>query len=333
MTSVLVRGMGAVSPYGIGWRELVKKNSPASLHVPEDLPLKEGFRAVALRWLDASSLWFLNASRQAITEAEPESSEGTGVVVGHCWGSNPPVFALLEGAHKDGYSGMNPSLFPFSVGNAPAAQTGIHLGLKGPSITLNPKEAAGLASLVEASRLLDSGLMTSCVSGAVDHLHPTVERIVNLYSARNHPPLGEGAYVLYLEKGTEDTPALARVAGWISMTRPTEPHLYPEERGILLELAEGLLDRTGWDRESVELIALPGDTPKLEAESSSLHRDLFTRARRVDFQSRLGLCGASWGGAAILAAAEIHAGSGGRALLLGVSTGGGAYGVALEAHR
>jgi len=330
MRAVLVRGMGAVGPHGLGVRGLGDRPPAEVLRVPPDLPLKEGFRAAALRWLDASSLWFLSAAGQALREAQPEDVREAGTVTGLGWGSNPPVQTLLESVHREGFASMNPSLFSFSVGNAPAAQAGIHLGLKGPSVTVNGKEAAGLAAAVEACRLIDAGLTASCVAGAVDHLDPSAERVVTLYAAKRRPPLGEGAYAVFLGREGSGGRGFARITAWTSLTRPTDPFRYPEGCGILRDASDTLLGRAGWEPGSVDLLALPEDTPALGAESGALVKDRFPGASRLGFQSRLGLCGASWCGALQMAAEEMRRGRGRRALLAAVSTGGAAYALAVE---
>lgn len=333
MRGIFVTGSGAVGPGGLGLDAFVpRKPDQPWKNVPEGLPLKEGLPPAAVRWLDASSLWFVNACRQALGEAPPEARSRTGVVTGLGWGSNPPVHALIRSVHEGGFSSMNPGLFPFSVGNGPAAQTGLLLGLRGPNLTLNGKEASGGAALVEAARLLASGHMDRCVAGAVDHIFPFLYGLLRRYGAPGHPMYGEGAYALALEAAETPPPAsLARLSGWASLTVPVPPHRFGEAAESLPRLARRILERTGWDAESVDLLYLPGDTPALRGASEVFGSRSFPKAGRPAFQTDTGLCGASWAAAAVSASLNIREANVRRALLLALSTGGSAYGLAIEA--
>jgi hypothetical protein len=300
-------------------------------NVPDGLPLKVGLPPSAVRWLDASSLWFVNAARQALEGVSAEMRGDAGVVTGLGWGSNSPVHSLIRSIHEGGFSSMNPGLFPFSVGNGPAAQTGILLGLKGPNLTLNGKEASGAAALVEAARLFASGHMDRCVAGAVDPIFPFLYGLLRHFGAPGHPPFGEGAYALALE-AAEHPPegATARLAAWTSLTTPVAPHRFGDAPTLLPRLADRLLARAGWEPTSADLIFLPADTPALRDASEAFGAARFPSARKPMFQEEVGLCGAAWAAAAVSAALALHAGKARRALLLALSTGGSAYGVALE---
>jgi hypothetical protein len=300
--------------------------------VPQGLPLGDGFPASGLRWLDASSLWWLNAARQAAGESGPVVDGA--MVVGLGWGSNPPVIALIEQVYNEGFSAMAPAQFPFSVGNAPAAQAGILLGMKGAALTLCAKEAAGLAALVEAGRCMESGLFRTCIAGAVDSTDPFLLRLVGALRRGSGAPAGEGAYALRLDLA-EAPPddALARVACWASRSVPCPPHLFPEADPIVGQVLDRLLDRARWEAGSVDLAALPGDTGPLRSASAALLQARLPRAAPLPFQPTLGACGASWAGAAAVASRQIAHGKARRAVLVGLATGGCAWGLALESVR
>jgi 3-oxoacyl-(acyl-carrier-protein) synthase len=297
--------------------------------VPEGLPLKEGFPPGALRWLDACSLWWLSASKQALGggQINPETAQ----VVGLGWGSTPPVQSLIEQVRGNGFSAMAPALFPYSVGNAPAAQAGILLKLRGAAVTLCAKEASGLAAVTEASAHMEAGLFKACVAGGVDHLDPYLRGVLRPFRRGAGVPAGEGAYALMLER-REDAPeiALARIAAWTGRSVACVPRRFPDGTGLLDQTLEDLLRQTGWAANDVDFCVLPQDTPALRQASALAAARSVPRAKPLAFQPALGACGASWAGAAALAAREVASGRSRRAVLVALATGGCSWGLALE---
>ncbi len=333
MSSIWVTGVGAVGPHGLGLPASIQA-APAAAPglVPDGLALKEGFPAAAMRWLDASSLWWVNAARQALGQGTFQAE--TAQVVGLGLGSNPPVAGLMEQVRAQGFAAMTPALFPYSVGNAPAAQAGILLKLRGAAITLCAKEGAGLAAIVEGCRAMEAGLFEGCVAGGVDQLDPFLRKVLRSLRRGNDVHAGEGAYAVVLERAqAPPESALARVAGWASASASCPPYRFPDPGPQLSRIVEILLNRTGWSGGEVDLAALPGDTPALHLASERCLVSRLPSARPLPFQPTLGACGASWAGAACLTAAEIAAGRSRKALLVALCTGGAAWGLALEAPR
>jgi hypothetical protein len=227
---------------------------------------------------------------------------------------------------------MNPSLFPFTAGNAPAGQASLLLGLTGPSLTLNAKEASGLAALVEASRLIRSGAARTVVAGGTDELAPILLRVLRPLRARGARPPGEGAYALALDREPGERRPLARIAGWGTAARPCAPHRFPEDaRELLDELAAAVERLAGWGPSSARAVALPADTPYIEGEAEAWRRLRAPGAEALWFQGPLGCGGAAWAGAAAILAARSALGEAERSILLGVSSGGAGWGLALEA--
>jgi len=316
-----VTGCGAVAP--------VSGAGAAPRRIPEGLPLKEGFPPAAVRWLDASSLWWANAARAALGAG---GAGECGQVVGLGWSSVAPVTATISAALGQGYGAMPPALFPFTVGNAPAGQAGLLLGLRGGAVTLNAKEAAGLAAPVEACRLLAAGLMERCVAGGVDALDPFLLKVLRHARPAGSPALGEGAWALLLT--ASETPpegALCRVAGWAQAGVPCAAHRYPAAPARLLDaLDEILVRRAGWGAPEADLLVLPEETPALERAGATWPAD--TAIRRVS-RREMGMSGASWAGAAAECARLLRSGEARRAALFAFATGGAAYALALEAAR
>jgi hypothetical protein len=330
VSGIWIAGAGAVGPDGLGL-EAKRLRAAAVRKVPEGLPLKEGFPLAATRWLDPASLWWLNAVRQALA-GRPEMDAGQAQVVGLGWGPTYPLTELLQKVRDEGFSAMNPALFPFSVGNAPAGQAGILLGLRGPTLTLHAKEAAGLAAVVEGCRLLGGGLADRCVAGGVDHLEPFLHRVIGPLRGKGALPPGEGAYAVALER-REGVPqdGGVRVAAWCSHSAAALPHRWPEPEALFDTLLGSLCARSGWETESVGLAALSSENAWLRKAHASLLRRRMPRAETLPFQERLGCCGAAWAGATALACKALQERRASRAVLLALATGGAGWGLALEA--
>jgi len=338
VSAVWITGTGAVGPLGMS---LLGPNPPEPTgtrerervrRVPEGLPLKEGFPAGALRWLDACSLWWLSAAKQALSTGDPDPEMAQFVGLG--WGSTPPLQSLMDQVRDQGFSAMAPALFPYSVGNAPAAQAGILLKLRGAAVTLSAKEAAGLAAVAEATGYLETGACEACVAGGVDHLDPLLCKVLRPFRRGACVPAGEGAYALRLERrDAAPHTALARIAACAGCSAPCAPHRFPEGTGFLNRTLEDLLGRAGWTGGEVDLCLLPQDTPDLREASALAASRWLPGARPLEFQRSLGACGASWAGAAALAARDLASGRAHRAVLVALATGGCSWGLALEAAR
>lgn len=321
-------GLGLPSrlPQGPGGR--------APRRVPPDLPLKEGFPPQAVRWLDHSALWWVNACRQALSGCGEAAREETAQVAGLGWGSTLPVQTLIKTAFGEGFASMNPAVFPYSVGNAPAGQAGLLLKVKGPALTLTAKEPAGLTALVEACRFLAAGMFPTCLAGGVDEVDPLLWRIIRPLRARGAPPSGEGAYALFLQAGrAQPEGALARIAAWCSPSEPCPSHKFPDPEALCGRMLETLLLRAGWSGGSVDLVALPGESLVLRDFSETFRHARLPGARALTFQNELGACGASWAGATILASLALADGGAAKAVLMAAATGGAGWGLALEGAR
>jgi len=321
VTSLWITGTGEVAP--------APGETPGPLRVPEGLPLKEGFPPAGVRWLDASSLWWANAARAALVGSVGGEC---GQVVGLGWSSLTPLRETMSAALRQGLATMPPALFPFTVGNAPAGQAGILLGLRGGAVTLNAKEAAGLAAPVEACRLLSAGLMERCVAGGVDALDPFLLRVLKHSRPAGSAPIGEGAWALALSAApAAPEGALCRVAAWAQVGVPCAPHRYAPVPEVLLgRLDETLRGLAGWGAREADLLALPEETPALERACAAWASP--SAGRRLS-RAAVGLSGASWACAVAQCARALAAGPARRALLFAFATGGAAYGLALEAPR
>ncbi len=334
MSAIWITGTGAVGPLGLGMPAKLGggDGGRAPRLVPGGLDLKSGFARSAVRWLDDASLWWANAAAQATVGTSPDRLAGMGQCAGQTWGPTRPVIELERTLYEEGFSAMNPAAFPFSVGNAPAAQASLLVGLGGPSLTLNGKEACGLAAIVEACRYLEAGVMAACVAGGVDQLAPFLIQVLRALRGRGALPSGEGAYALRLEScPVRPDGALARVTAWASLASSCPPHLYAGDAADTLDAL--LRKTTGASRraaDAFERVVLPEDTRALSGAVGDWHGARIPRSKRVHFQEALGVCGASWAGATGHVARTLANEGGGPVFMAGLSTGGAACALILE---
>ena len=337
MRPVWITGTGAVGPLGIGIPSSLQavRRATEPRHVPAELALKKDFPGAAVRWLDDASLWWAHAVRQAVAGTPHERRASIGQFSGQTWGPTQPVLDLERTLLDEGFGAMNPAAFPFSVGNAPAAQASLLVHVAGPAITLNGKEACGLTAIVDACRFLDAGLVTSCVAGGADQLAPFLLKLLKPLRGRHALPSGEGAYAVSLESGW-DRPAhaLARITGWASLSSLSPPHVYPGNPTALFDrLLRRITCMADVEAGVIGRVVLPEDTGQLAAATSAWRKDRLPGARQLHFQQSLGVCGAAWAGAAGSAAQAHGEASEGPTLLLALSTGGAGCGVLMEDAR
>jgi hypothetical protein len=195
------------APQGLAGRELPLTGAGWVDPIPK--PEKWIGRPVRFARLDRLAQLSLVAAHQAAAGAADllERRERAGVALGTAFGShlaNEAFQMLLEQA---GPSGASPALFAYTLPSAAVGEISIHLGLKGPTLTLAHGIGSGLAVLEGASRLITRGEADWMLAGAADVLSPTLLRSVASHSV----VLAEGAAFFAL--ASERSGALARFAG------------------------------------------------------------------------------------------------------------------------
>jgi 3-oxoacyl-[acyl-carrier-protein] synthase II len=196
--SIVVTGIGAVSPLGIGaarvWSSFVARRSGIvdrteldperdKLFPPPERAGRAGYvrgfepreliRSPQLRRMDWCSRMAAAAARLAMADAgllplTHERSEDSAIVVGSCYGNQRETEQFLDRVFASGGSGAPPFIFPNLVLNAPAAYAAIELDVQGPNLTVSEHEASGEAALVAAIDLLRGGAASRVCAGGVD---------------------------------------------------------------------------------------------------------------------------------------------------------------------
>lgn len=233
---IVITGMGAVTPIGIGvdkyWSNLISgkcgintitkfdvNNLPVKIAAevkdfhPEDFMNKK-----LINQTDPFARFALAAADEALRNITIDNSERTGISFGSAVGGIITVTQAQEQLNKTASHFISPYFMPSILGNVTAAHIAIKYGLKGPSITICTACSSGADAIGIAAEKLKADLADMMIAvGAESILCPLV--IEGLNSARalstnnNNPEqasrpfdrdrdgfvIGEGAGALVLE--------------------------------------------------------------------------------------------------------------------------------------
>ncbi len=108
---------------------------------------------------------------------------------------------FLGGYFSGGIEGLTPMLFPNTVSNAPASNTSIEYGMKGPNVTIVQRFCSAESAFLMACRFISEGRADVMLTGGADDLIPLMiagfaaTGQLNRYAAS----FGEGSGILVLE--------------------------------------------------------------------------------------------------------------------------------------
>lgn len=173
---LVITGMGAVTPIGIGveeyWKNLVAGQcgvEKITKFDTSDLPVKiaaevKGFEAEQFmpkkltREMDPFMQYGYAAAMEAIEQAgEATEPERMGIVVGTALGGISPISETQDGVSKGEHKKVSPRFVPKIIGNEAAAQVAIAKGYRGPSLTVSTACSSGGDAISTACMLLLSG--------------------------------------------------------------------------------------------------------------------------------------------------------------------------------
>lgn len=187
---VVVTGVGAVSPLGLGaptlWSELLAGHSgirPIQNFDAADLEVKiagevPGF--VARDHMDPKlakrmgrfAQFAVAASREAIADAglviTDDNRERIGIVLNTGGGGVPLIEEETRNAIHKGRRGVGPFLIPLFSPNMASSQVGIAFGIKGPTMTAVAACAAGTQAFVDAVHTLERGDADVILTGGTE---------------------------------------------------------------------------------------------------------------------------------------------------------------------
>lgn len=239
---VVVTGLGAVSPAGIGveatWAGVCSGASSA-IRCPQlaDLPVqlacrvpqfdaKALFGAQAVRRMDRSTLLGLMAAREAVADAGLDPSAWDGARVGIVMGTSMGGSHVFEAAYRQyltqGPQWVTPLLGVTGPMNLLAGYLSVPLRAHGPNLVVNTACASGVTAIGTARQLLQAdmcdvvisggaeapltGLLISALAqmGATSKRHDDPGRAIRPFDAdRDGLVLAEGAGVVVLERADD----------------------------------------------------------------------------------------------------------------------------------
>jgi 3-oxoacyl-[acyl-carrier-protein] synthase II len=241
VNEVVVTGVGAVTPLGVGAAKLHERWAAGVCGIEDgegrcdELVVSDHFSVKEARRADRFSQLVLVAVGEALADAGwdaelPYDAARIGAIIGTGIGGIGTIEANDRTLLEHGPKLVSPLAVPLMMGNAGAAAVSMRHGLKGPSYGVVSACAAGTHAIGSAMRAIQYGDATAVVAGgteaaltplsraafaAVDALSPSgISRPFDV--RRDGFVMGEGAGVLVLENGEA---ARARGARIIAIAR------------------------------------------------------------------------------------------------------------------
>jgi 3-oxoacyl-[acyl-carrier-protein] synthase II len=241
VNEVVVTGVGAVTPLGVGAAKLHERWAAGVCGIKDgegrcdELVVTDHFSVKEARRADRFSQLVLVAVGEALADAGwddalPYDAARIGAIIGTGIGGIGTIEANDRTLIEQGPKLVSPLAVPLMMGNAGAAAVSMRHGLKGPSYGVVSACAAGTHAIGSAMRAIQYGDATAVVAGgteaaltplsraafaAVDALSPSgISRPFD--RRRDGFVMGEGAGVLVLENGEA---ARARGARILAITR------------------------------------------------------------------------------------------------------------------
>jgi 3-oxoacyl-[acyl-carrier-protein] synthase II len=213
---VVVTGLGAVSPLGIGvpalWDGLVAGRSGVrrvqhfdtenltvkiAAEVPDFDP-KAFMDPKSVRRMDRFAHFAIAGTREALADAKleitDENRDRVAVVMNTGGGGIPTIESNVTAMALHGPSRVGPLVIPMFAPNMASSQVSIAYGIHGPTITSAAACASGVQAFVDAVRLLQAGEADVAVTGGTEAgITPVaLTSLANMHalSRRNDDPEG-----------------------------------------------------------------------------------------------------------------------------------------------
>ena len=190
MRRVVVTGMGAVTPIGIGvdafWENVKKKTlgfgeitgfdtTDYKVHIAaevKDFAGKDYMDFKAAKRMEPFSQYAVAAAKQAIDDSgldiEKEDPYMVGCAIGSGIGSLQAMERETQKLYEKGPNRVNPLLVPLMICNMAAGNVSIQFGLKGKSINDVTACATGTNTIGEAYRSIQYGEADVMVAGGTE---------------------------------------------------------------------------------------------------------------------------------------------------------------------
>jgi 3-oxoacyl-[acyl-carrier-protein] synthase II len=328
MREVVITGVGAVTPLGVGARTLHERwcagasglesgeGACADFEPTDVMSRKEARRADRFTQLAVASAD--EALREAGWDGEPPyDPDRVGSVVGTGIGGIATVETNHGTLRDEGAASVSPLAVPLMMGNAGAAALSLRHGLRGPVFGVMSACAAGAHAIGTAARLIQHGDADAVVAGGSEAaLTPLTRAAFASMSAlsptgvsrpfdarRDGFVLAEGAAVLVLEDGESARARGARILGRVlgyGATGDAHHLTAPDAEGTggAKAIAQALADAKVTAADVAYVNAHGTSTPLNDrSETAALKRALGEHALRVPVSSTKSATGHSLGAA------------------------------------
>lgn len=190
MTRVVVTGVGAVSPLGIGvdtlWDGLTHGRSGIrtiqgfdasnlTVRIAGEVPnfvAKEFMDVKAARRMDRFAQFGVAAAHEAIADAGLEITDHNrdriGIMVNTGGGGIPTIETEVTTMHRHGAKRVSPFLIPLFAPNMASSQIAITFGVHGPTVTSVAACAAGVQAFVDAVYMIERGEVDVVITGGTE---------------------------------------------------------------------------------------------------------------------------------------------------------------------
>ena len=237
---VVVTGIGAVTPLGVGARTLHERWSAGTSGIEDgegactEFEPTEYLSVKEVRRADRFTQFALVSSDEALKEAGwdgelPYDATRIGSIIGTGIGGIGTLTHNHQVLLEQGASKVSPLSIPLMMGNAGAGAVSMRHGLRGPSFATLSACAAGSHAIGEATNLIQSGAADAVVTGGSEAgLVPLARAAFAALDAlsesgisrpfdvrRDGFVMGEGAAVLVLEDGEKARERGANILGYV----------------------------------------------------------------------------------------------------------------------
>jgi 3-oxoacyl-[acyl-carrier-protein] synthase II len=296
---VVVTGIGAVTPLGVGARTLyerwragasgIEDGVGACIHFDptEYLSVKEARRA------DRFTQFAMVASDEALREAGwadelPYDAGRIGCIIGTGIGGIGTLEAGKEALIEKGPKAVSPLAVPLMMGNAGAAGVAMRHKLRGHSYSILSACAAGAHSIGAATRMIQTGDADAVIAGGSEAaLTPLSKAAFAALDAlsdigisrpfdaqRDGFVMGEGAGVLVLEDAerarARGATVLARIAGYGASSDSYHLTAPEKDGGGAIEAMKQALEDAGFGPQDVVYVNAHGTSTPLNDRAETL---------------------------------------------------------------
>jgi 3-oxoacyl-[acyl-carrier-protein] synthase II len=313
---VVITGVGAVTPLGVGARALHERWTAGTCAIRDgeapcaDFDVTDHMSSKQARRADRSTQLAIAAGEEALTDAGwgeglPYDPELIGCVLGTGIGGIGTLENNHDSLRDTGPASVSPLAIPLMMSNAGSAALSLRYDLRGPVFSVVSACAAGSHAIGTALRMIQHGEAEAVVTGAAEApltplsraafkrmnaLSPTgVSRPFD--ARRDGFVMGEGAGVLVLEAGDAARARGARILGTMrgygasgDAHHITAPH--KDGRGGARAMSVALSD-SGLTAEDVDYVNAHGTSTQLNdrAETLALKLALGERATQIPISS------------------------------------------------